>query len=135
MSEIEFTDRYEGMERRPSPLTSCKGGCEAIGIHPIRFAAWEQIEHNVPRICPQRDENDRWESFPPPDGWLFVYCATCGGSGRRVDGRVGRMLDKLYRLYYAMWFPFWAIRQTDGHGIRKFTWWFRFIWHETRYWG
>lgn len=140
MTSVEFVDRYSGMGRRPSPLTSCKGGCEAVGLYPMRFEKWEErhlVEGDAPHICPQADLDGHLEPFPPTeeDAWVFVYCSTCGGTGRRVSGHLGRTLDKLYRVYYCAWFPFWAIRQTEGHGIRKLPWWFRFIWHETRYWG
>lgn len=140
MTEIQFTDRYEGMGRRPSPLTSCKDACEGLGVYPMPFDEWEErhlVEGNAPHICPQVDESGHLEPFPPTEkgAWIFVYCATCDGSGRRVGGPLAWVLDRLYRLYYAAWFPFWAIRQTEGHGIRELPWWLRFIWHETRYWG
>ena len=74
MLNVEFTDRYGGYP--PSWLRTCHGDCEAMGWVPIQLQA--DAEH--------------------PDGWRFMPCRACGGTGRvswLVSlGRVPRWLWK-----------------------------------------
>lgn len=136
---IEITDRYSALGIvPPCPWTGCRGGCEGMGVHPMRFADWLSSGPNRPDVVPQQDESGEWESFPPSDGWLFVRCATCGGSARRVDGLMGLLLDAVYVLYYPPKFALWAAREDVEFGGRTATWpyparlawWLRFIWRE-----
>lgn len=76
MSEIEFTDRYQALGiPRPDPETVCEDQCEGTGVVPI-----------------SSDETDEpWRSLwaeaeaksPAPNGWHFVKCPSCGGTGKR----------------------------------------------------
>lgn len=145
--QIEFVDRYGAMGiPSPNAWTGCKGGCEGVGIHPQRFEQWEGTpEAKRPRLCPQRDENGAWSPFPPEDGWAWVYCAGCGGTGRKIGGGLGRVLDYVHTYYYALWWPLWAARNeletgfaTTGNGSRLRTALadlphnVRFIWREQK---
>lgn len=76
------TDRYQtlGMPY-PDPMTVCEGQCEGIGRVPVY----------------QTDPNDAegpWHDLwlkaeaiaPAEDGWHFVECPTCGGTGKQRGG-------------------------------------------------
>ena len=76
---IEFTDRYQALGiPYPDPETMCKGQCEGTGFVPIaRYetdpvfkALWEECHANP------HDE--------PCDGWHFVKCPDCKGTGKRA---------------------------------------------------
>ena len=72
---INVTDRYRAAGiPYPDPKTMCKGQCEGMGVVPIG-----------------RDEQDpRWKALwdeaeadsPSDDGWHFVTCPECGGTGK-----------------------------------------------------
>lgn len=63
MQNIEFVDRYTDDPRgRPTTFNACRGGCEAMGFYPTQ--------------TPQPGEE------PDEDGWWWVTCAACQGSGR-----------------------------------------------------
>ena len=72
--EMEFTDRYQALGiPYPDPKTMCHGDCEGTGWLPI-----------------DRDETDSelqamWREAeaikPTDDGWHFVKCPECGGTG------------------------------------------------------
>jgi hypothetical protein len=73
--EFEFVSRY-GSGPGPDPETVCKGQCEGMGFYPTgrdgteaEIAAWDEL-HAKPH-----DE--------PCDGWHFIKCADCGGTGKR----------------------------------------------------
>jgi hypothetical protein len=69
-----FTDRYGGHD--PDPRTCCKGPCEGMGQVPV-----------------PRDEADPLFAWlynqaealhgSSQDGWQFVACPYCDGTGRR----------------------------------------------------
>lgn len=69
---LEFTDRYGG--HAPSLLVGCRGQCEAMGYVPISAD----------------EEEEPWRTLwleaeaqtPAEDGWHFVRCPDCGGTGR-----------------------------------------------------
>lgn len=89
---IAFTSRYGGNE--PSWLQACLGHCEAMGVIPVYVrqrepaaewnaflpdeedpvlrAAWERLHHGIDQYDPPHD----------CDGWHFVECPSCGGTGR-----------------------------------------------------
>jgi len=71
----EFTDRYKDLGiPYPDPETMCGGQCEGTGVVPV--------EKNDP------DERFRklWEEAeakePTDDGWHFVKCPDCNGTGK-----------------------------------------------------
>lgn len=111
MSEIEYTDRYTATGRPyPCPWTMCKGDCDGMGLYPMRFEEWAEMD-TAPPIIPQLEEDrDRYEEFPPPDGYLFVYCEDCNGTGKRIRGRIGYYLAMLYTYYEQLWWPIWAVK-------------------------
>jgi len=75
MSSIEVTDRYKALGiPYPDPKTMCKGPCEGIGLYPendIFSDAWRRA-HKLPHEA-------------PCDGWHFVTCPDCGGTGKEGD--------------------------------------------------
>lgn len=75
-SEFEFTDRYKALGiPYPDPATMCQGQCEGTGYVPI----------------PKDDPDPLWQKLwqaaeaksPSDDGWHFVVCPDCDGSGKR----------------------------------------------------
>lgn len=69
---IEFTDRYGG--RTPSWLRGCFGDCEAIGYYP----------EDDPGLWPPgtRLAGQPEADGTPDDGWRFIKCPKCEGTGR-----------------------------------------------------
>lgn len=135
MSEttIEFTDRYGG--RAPSWLRGCFGDCEAMGMVPVAF---------YDDLPPARDDEARTESETDPrlialwrtahavqehrtagcDGWHFVPCLDCNGTGRvswlRTLARIPRWIMKGIRfapfaLRREVSPPEWTFRQRLGN--------------------
>lgn len=86
---IEFEDRYGG--RPPSWLRGCHGDCEAMGYVPVWRAGFDGRERSDDEIVaigdPLDEEIAAWErahaeSPHECDGWHFIPCPDCGGSGR-----------------------------------------------------
>ena len=87
-SAIEFTDRYGG--RPPSWLRGCFGGCEAMGWTPIAFyldpPREDEARVSTDDLSPA--EIADWTAAHVAagdhdcDGWHFIECRNCGGSGR-----------------------------------------------------
>lgn len=109
---VEFTDRYGG--RAPSWLRGCHDDCEAMGWVPIAIydylptaEAWE-ARLSDPQFTVQ--EREAWESIHLQagehkcDGWHFIKCPSCHGSGRvswlRTIVRSPRWLLKGARFYH-----------------------------------
>lgn len=72
---ITFTDRYGG--RAPAWIRGCHGDCEAMGFYPTQeWSIEDERERGVrPRGTPEADGT-------PDDGWRFVKCPECRGTGR-----------------------------------------------------
>ena len=107
---IEFTDRYQAMGiPYPSPETMCHGQCEGTGYVPIADEQpksgdehYRTLWENAHRRCSiwgrvrqffklQKTWQHGWRShwslvFERCDGWHFVVCPDCGGSGKRTEG-------------------------------------------------
>ena len=66
-----FTDRYKALGLPyPDPQTMCQGPCEGTGCYPEDDPvdpAW-QVEHAK-------------EHEEPCDGWHFLRCPDCNGTG------------------------------------------------------
>lgn len=85
MEQHEFTDRYEALGMpHPDPSTMCPGPCEGTGIYPQKL--------DDPTIT--SPERQRWQdahdapnahSDGPCDGWHFIKCWRCNGTGKRAD--------------------------------------------------
>ena len=108
---MQFTDRYEALGiDPPSLLTVCRGQCEGTGRIPVFM--------NTPTLAASRpadwigcqDETDRklvalWHEAeatePTDDGWHFVTCPQCNGTGKR-QGHFPR-LSNLPNALYARW--------------------------------
>ena len=71
-SEFEFTDRYKALGiQYQDPETMCPGDCEGIGYYPESDTSnklWQEA-HAKPHkeAC---------------DGYHFVKCGECGGTGK-----------------------------------------------------
>jgi hypothetical protein len=77
MSErIEITNRYIALEiPYPNPETVYKGPCEGTGFVPIDSGELNPI---LKRLWSEAEEKEHSE-----DGWHFVKCPECGGTGKR----------------------------------------------------
>lgn len=86
---IEFSDRYSALGiPRPDPKTVCRGKCEGTGMVPLKlaYARGNSIEHREYRkrwreACAQPEAHDHGRERC--DGWHFVKCVSCGGTGKR----------------------------------------------------
>jgi hypothetical protein len=83
---IEWSDRY-GDAGAPSLLVGCLGDCEATGWVPI-FVAVGPARDDEARPSEELDDKlvALWREAeakePSDDGWHFVRCPECGGTGR-----------------------------------------------------
>lgn len=74
---IQFVDRYDLLGiPRPDPETVCLGPCEGTGIIPL-------MRESLPKYRAEWDMAEAKE--PTDDGYHFLKCHDCGGTGRR-DG-------------------------------------------------
>jgi len=73
---IEIVDRYTALGiPHPDPETCCDGQCEGTGVVPVS----------------KDDMEEPWQSLwlkaeakrPANDGWHFVKCPDCHGTGKR----------------------------------------------------
>ncbi len=68
---VEFTDRYGG--RAPAWIRGCHGQCKAMGFYPTKDRS-QWPEGTRPPGAPEEDGT-------PDDGWRFVTCRKCNGTG------------------------------------------------------
>ena len=87
MTHFEVTDRYEATGY-PDPKTVCQGHCEGTGCVPVyvsrgdyRIGPWTRPDDETDKALRAQwfaaDEKDRCK-----DGWHFVECPDCGGTGK-----------------------------------------------------
>jgi hypothetical protein len=77
MKTIEATDRYQSLN--PNPEAMCAGDCEGMRLVPVKAdddspeyrRLWQQAHDREPHVC---------------DGWHFVDCLDCGGTGLKSSG-------------------------------------------------
>jgi hypothetical protein len=70
--DIEFTDRYGG--NPPAWIRGCHGDCDSMGFYPT------QDQSEWPTDARQFGTPE--EDGTPDDGWRFVKCRECNGTGR-----------------------------------------------------
>jgi len=105
-TEIMLTDRYAATGRPyPEPSTVCLGQCEGMGCVPhkdnpeeggIFQQLWEEEHAEAHKITTRIRNAWRFEFLPLGsrfailwercDGWHFVKCPDCGGTGKRPPG-------------------------------------------------
>lgn len=76
-SDFEFVSRY-GTGPGPDPATMCDGQCEGMGVYPQRADAPDMTAHERAEV-----ERIRAADGQSEDGYYFVRCAECGGTGTR----------------------------------------------------
>lgn len=81
IKKFEFTDRYKELGiPYPQQETMCKDQCEGTGVVPI------QLGTSV------SGDEEPWKSLwlaaeekkPSEDGWHFVVCPSCSGTGKKL---------------------------------------------------
>lgn len=76
MTQIAFVDRYQVLDiPYPDLETTCLGECEGTGLIPIAKDDEESIYHEL--WLESEKEN------PSLDGYHFVKCPDCDGTGQR----------------------------------------------------
>lgn len=94
-------DRYTALGiPYPDPETMCKGPCEGVGVYP-QFLAGSWLKPTALRLVmdegdmPTDEEIRRWHEAHDKaqaehcligkecDGWHFITCPDCGGTGKK----------------------------------------------------
>lgn len=71
---MDFTDRYQALGvPYPDPATMCVGECEGLGVVPVKA--------DEPGY--ETDWLEAEAKAPSDDGWHFVTCHDCHGTGKR----------------------------------------------------
>ena len=74
---MEFTDRYKSLGiPYPDVETMCKGQCEGTGFVPIKK---DDMEEPFRTLWLESEKKN-----PTDDGWHFVKCPGCNGTGKRM---------------------------------------------------
>lgn len=74
----EFSDRYDAIGiPHPDPATVCKGQCEGVGCYPVDRPGDEDATYRA------QAWRDAERASPADDGWHFIRCEDCNGTGRR----------------------------------------------------
>jgi hypothetical protein len=66
----------------PDPETICKGQCEGVGIYPQRLddPAITEVEHERWLALHNADVHAEGDC----DGWHFIKCPDCEGTGKKA---------------------------------------------------
>lgn len=107
--EIEFTDRYSALGiDRPDPKTVCKGQCEGTGIVPIYGRNYKGKDGScrpVEDLGPSSQDTayqKKWDEAEAKeatdDGWHFVKCLDCNGTGKRATEESSTWVEDLQNL-------------------------------------
>jgi hypothetical protein len=76
---FEFTDRYKALGiKPPNPITMCDGQCEGTGWVPIHESDTEEPFHTLWLEAENKSHAE--------DGWHFVKCPECNGTGKINKG-------------------------------------------------
>ena len=112
---LEFTDRYKAMGiPYPDQKTCCDGQCEGTGWVPIHYSEqtepfktlWGKAHLERCLVAPIRKIvrffkdikkaakfglKSHWDfCFQPCDGWHFVKCPDCDGTGKKLTHQQGK---------------------------------------------
>ena len=92
---MEITDRYDALGMaHPDPLAMCEGHCEGSGWFPVYDPRGDTQAKHRKRVGTMEGETDPslielWEKaelrLPSFDGWHFVRCPECKGTGLRIS--------------------------------------------------
>lgn len=83
-NEYMFTDRYQALGvPYPDSETMCAGSCEGMGVYPQRgddptITEAERELWSAAHNTPNAHEFDNGEC----DGYHFIKCPDCGGTGK-----------------------------------------------------
>jgi len=73
---MQFTDRYQALGMPyPHPDTMCKGQCEGTGWVPVNADETDPVFRGLWQEAEAESPSD--------DGWHFVQCPDCGGTGKK----------------------------------------------------
>jgi hypothetical protein len=73
---IEFTDRYDALGMpAPDAETMCEDQCEGTGFVPV---GRNDLEEPWATLWKEAEALN-----PADDGWHFVRCPSCNGTGRK----------------------------------------------------
>ena len=79
---LEATDRYDALGIiPPPPAECCAGQCEGTGWIPVQAQDADERLRTLWR--------DAETACPASDGWHFVKCPDCGGTGRKKGTPAG----------------------------------------------
>lgn len=87
---MEITNRYDALGiPLPDPKTMCKGQCEGTGMIPVYAAVtasgvYPCIEED-PVLVALWEKAHEEAGIHDCDGWHFVTCPECGGSGKKEE--------------------------------------------------
>jgi hypothetical protein len=74
---VDFTSRYDALGiPDPDPATMCTGDCEGTGWVPVKADDENVLYRDLWNIAEATSKTD--------DGWHFVSCPACGGTGLRL---------------------------------------------------
>lgn len=95
-ASLNVTDRYQALGiPYPNPKTICQGQCEGTGWVPVYHSIGDKDRSVYPEDETDQQLFDAWleaeEENPTDDGWHFVRCPACNGTGLR--GLLRRMLS------------------------------------------
>lgn len=91
MNIMEITDRYDALGiPLPDPQTVCKGKCEGTGFVPVYIEVYDKTgaypgdsEYDPVLRIGWKEMHDKYPH--ECDGWHFVTCPTCEGTGKRYE--------------------------------------------------
>jgi hypothetical protein len=102
--QIEWSDRYKALGLPyPDPETMCRGQCEGVGMYPVYLPEFDHRRADESPVSfsgsldePSEQERAAWSAVHDAskheteggrcDGWHFIKCPDCDGSGKRSAG-------------------------------------------------
>ncbi len=77
---MEFTTRY-GKGAGPDPKTMCEGQCEGLGRYPQQNGDPDATAYEREQWLKEH-EDSKWDKENGCDGWHFIICEECKGTGK-----------------------------------------------------